>query len=64
MAQADPDRISGTLSITVLPQAKGQYVCQLSPSLSDRDREDIRCYGQTPEYAIAIALERLADEYR
>lgn len=64
MTEANPAQITGTLSITILPQANGQYVCQISPLLSDRDREDIRCYGQTQEHAIAVALEQLADEYR
>jgi len=64
MTEINPDHIAGTLSITVQPQAHGQYVCQMSPSLSDRHREEIRCSGQTPEHAIAIALEQLAAEYR
>jgi hypothetical protein len=62
MTESNLDHITETLTITVLPQTNGQYVCQMSASL--RDREDIRCYGQTPEHAIATALERLADEYR
>lgn len=53
-----------TITIAVLPQANGQYLCQMSPSLRDRLTHDIRCYGQTKEHAIAIALEQLADEYR
>jgi hypothetical protein len=60
----NPDRMTGTISITVLPQENGQYVCSLSSSLSDRTRDDTRFYGQTKEHAIAIALEQLADEYR
>lgn len=64
MTDMTPDRITGTLSITVLPQANGQYVCQLSSSLSDSPRTDIQCYGQTKEHAVAIALEQLADNYR
>lgn len=53
-----------TITIAVLPQANGQYLCQMSPSLGDRLTHDIRCHGQTKEHAIAIALEQLADEYR
>lgn len=64
MTENNPDRITGTISITVLSQTNGQYVCQLSTSLGDRPSYDIRCYGQTQEHAIAIALEKLADEYR
>jgi phosphoribosylformylglycinamidine (FGAM) synthase PurS component len=64
MTEINPDRITGTISMTVLPQANGQYICQMSPTLSDSHREDIQCYGQTKEHAIAIALEQLADDYR
>jgi phosphoribosylformylglycinamidine (FGAM) synthase PurS component len=64
MTDINPNRVTGTLSITVLPQENGQYVCQLSSSLSDRNREEIQCYGQTQEHAIAIALEQLAETYR
>lgn len=41
MTERNPDPIAGTLTLTVLPQADGQYVCQLSSSLGDH--EDIRC---------------------
>ncbi|MBD2530597.1 hypothetical protein H6G97_13850 [Nostoc flagelliforme FACHB-838] len=64
MTDMNPDRITGTITIAVLPQNNGQYVCQMSPSLNDFTREDIQRYGQTKEHAIAIALEQLADEYR
>ena len=64
MPAPTPDRITGTLSINVLPQPNGQYLCQLSPHLSDEPRADIQCYGQTKEHAIAIALEKLAESYR
>lgn len=58
------DRITGTISITVLPQNNGQYICQMTSALGDRSSDDTRCYGQTKEHAIAIALEQLADDYR
>jgi len=64
MTEVNPDRITGTITIAVVPQDNGQYVCQMSPSLSDSPRENLQCYGQTKEHAIAIALEQLADEYR
>ena len=64
MIGANPDCMTGTITIAVLPQDNGQYVCQLSPSFSDRSRDNIQCYGQTKEHAIAIALEQLAGEYR
>ncbi|MGM3307216.1 hypothetical protein ACSQ6I_14800 [Anabaena sp. WFMT] len=63
MTELNPD-ITGIITITLQPQSNGQYICQLSPSLSDSPRENIQCYGQTKEHAIAIALEQLADEYR
>lgn len=64
MTEANPDQITGTIAITVLPQDNGQYVCHASPSLSDRPRDDILCYGQTKEHALAIMLEQLAEDYR
>ncbi len=64
MTQMNPDGITGTISITVLPQDNGQYVCEIASSLSDRSNNCTRFYGQTKEHAIAIALESLADEYR
>ncbi|MBD2415537.1 hypothetical protein FACHB389_05660 [Nostoc calcicola FACHB-389] len=63
MTDVNPD-ITGTIMIALLPQDNGQYICQLSSSLSDSPRENIQCYGQTKEHAIAIALEQLADDYR
>jgi hypothetical protein len=35
MTQINPNSITGTISITVLPQEKGQYVCQILSSLGD-----------------------------
>jgi hypothetical protein len=63
MTKENADQMTVTLSMTVLPQANGQYACQMSSSLGD-DEEDIQCYGQTQEHAIAIALEQLAGKYR
>lgn len=60
----NPDRTTRTISITVLPQANGQYLCQMSTDLSDYPTNDTLCYGQTKEHAIAIALEQLANHYR
>ncbi len=64
MTQINPDCITGTIAIEVLPQSNGQYLCQISSSLSDRPDDTTNFYGQTKEHAIAIALENLADEYR
>ena len=36
----------------------------MSTDLSECPTSDIRCYGQTKEHTIAIALEQLADRYR
>lgn len=63
MTEPNADRITGSIAITVLPQANGQYLCQMSPTLSDQSRSS-EFSGQTPEHAIAIALEHLAEEYR
>jgi hypothetical protein len=60
------------LGITVLAKEAGKYICQLSRSLKTRGMPsidgapvtDILCDGQTPEHALAIALEQLAAEYR
>jgi phosphoribosylformylglycinamidine (FGAM) synthase PurS component len=67
MTEMNPNQITGTISITVLPQDNGQYVCQISSSLGDRGDRSSDCthfYGQTKEHAIANALEQLADDYR
>lgn len=56
--------ITGTISITVLPQENGSYLCQIVPTLNGESRTAQVFYGQTPEHAIAMALESLADEYR
>lgn len=64
MIQTNSEPITGTIAITVQPQNNGQYACHLLPSLSNHSPESIQCYGQTPEHAIAIALEKLADDYR
>jgi hypothetical protein len=64
MAEINPDRTTGTITIDVCVQSNGQYLCQISSSLSDRPNDTMNFYGQTKEHAIAIALEHLADEYR
>ncbi|MCC3423353.1 MAG: hypothetical protein JGK12_05340 [Microcoleus sp. PH2017_01_SCD_O_A] len=64
MTQINPDRTTGTITIDVCVQSNGQYLCQISSSLSDRPNDTMNFYGQTKEHAIAIALEHLADEYR
>ena len=64
MSQMNPDVITGTISLTVLPQTNGHYVCESSINLTGYSTSDTRCYGQTKEHAIALALEELASHYR
>ncbi|MEG4088644.1 hypothetical protein [Microcoleus sp. Pol12B4] len=64
MTQINPDGTTGTIAIDVFAQSNGQYACQISSSLSDRPDDRMNFYGQTKEYAVAIALERLASRYR
>lgn len=64
MTAINSEEISGTITITLEPQDKGQYLCHLSSSLGDRPTDEIQCYGQNKEHAIAIALEKLARGYR
>ena len=64
MTEVNPNSITGTIAITVLPEGNEQYVCQITPSLKDCPRDSLRCYGQTKEHAITIALEQLASDYR
>ncbi|MFM9263965.1 hypothetical protein [Tychonema sp. BBK16] len=64
MTEINPDRTNGTIAIDVSPQSNGQYLCQISSSLSDRPDDTMNFYGQTKEHAIAIGLEYLAKEYR
>jgi hypothetical protein len=64
MTEIKPDRTAGTIAIDVCAQSNGQYLCQISSSLSDRPDEQSNFYGQTKEHAIAIALEHLATRYR
>lgn len=64
MTEANPGQMTGTISIIVFPQDNGHYVCQVSPSFNNHSKDEIRCYGQTKEHAMAIALEQLAEHYR
>lgn len=64
MTQTNPDSITETIALTVLPQTNGQYICEMSTDLSECPTSDSRYYGQTKEHTIAIALEKLAARYR
>ncbi|BDA76187.1 hypothetical protein CAL7716_103530 (plasmid) [Calothrix sp. PCC 7716] len=55
--------ITKTVTINVLSDDNGRFVCQISPSV-DQLSHEIRCCGQSEEHAIAIALEQLASQYR
>jgi hypothetical protein len=55
--------ITKTITINVLSDDRGRYLCQISPSV-DQPLHEIRCCGQSEEHAIAIALEQLASQYR
>jgi phosphoribosylformylglycinamidine (FGAM) synthase PurS component len=64
MPQTTPNLISEKLFITVTLENNDYYLCQLSNPLPDLSQNNISCYGQTQEHAIAIALEQLAEKYR
>lgn len=64
MPETNPKLISENLSINVTLENNSYYLCQLTNPLPDPSQNNINCYGQTQEHAIAIALEQLADKYR
>jgi hypothetical protein len=64
MPQSVPPSNSGTIAITVIPQANGRYDCEVTPSLEGRIGPAMRFCGQNPKHAIAVALENLARAYR
>ncbi len=55
--------ITKTITINVLSDDNGRFVCQISPSV-DQPSHEKSCCGQSEEHAIAIALEQLASQYR
>jgi len=55
---------SGDIAIAIVPQANGRYVCEVTPSLDGRAGSTRRFHGQSPNHAIAIALENLAHAFR
>lgn len=71
MTEKELGRINGVISVDVQPHVDGHYVCQLSTTFGvgkdtrlENQVDQVSCYGQTKEHAIAIALERLAIDYR
>ncbi len=54
---------TSTITINVQTNEQGHFIAQISSDL-DLPEEEVICYGQSREHAIAIALERLAITYR
>jgi hypothetical protein len=54
----------GNMTITIRHQDNGHILSELAPTLDGQAGEPVRCYGQTPDHAIACALEQLAKQYR
>jgi hypothetical protein len=52
------------ITIAIQHQDNGHVLCELLPTHNNQAGEAVRCYGQTPEHAIACALEQLAEQYR
>jgi hypothetical protein len=55
---------SGNIAITIITQAGGRCVCEMTPSLEGRTGPSVRFHGQNPKYAIAVGLESLARTLR
>jgi hypothetical protein len=55
---------SGSIAISVFPQANGCSVCEVTPTLEGRTARTERFLGANPKHAIAIALENLARTFR
>jgi len=55
---------SGNIAITIIPQANGVFVCEVTPALEGRIGPTERFHGQNRKHAIAIALENLARAFR
>lgn len=64
MVHSNPVPNSGNIAITIIPQANGRYICEVSPSLAGRADPTMRFHGQDPKHAVAIALENLARVFR
>jgi hypothetical protein len=55
---------SGNIAINLIPQVNGSCVCEVTPSIGTQAIPTAKYYGQTPNHAIAIALENLARSFR
>jgi hypothetical protein len=58
------ERTSGIIALTVIPQANGRFVCEVTPALAGRAVTTKSFHGQTAKHAIANALEDLARALR
>ncbi len=64
MSQLGTSPTSGNIAITVISEARGRCICEVTPSLEGRTRPTKRFHGQNPKHAIAVALENLARMFR
>jgi hypothetical protein len=64
MGPSVPASNSGTSTITVISQAGGRCVCEMTPSLEGRTGPAMRFHGQSAKHAIAVGLESLARTLR
>ena len=55
---------SGNIAVTVIPQATGGWVCEVTTSLAARTDPTKSFHGQSASHAIALALEDLARMFR
>lgn len=60
----DRDPIHIMLSLTVTAQENEQYICRVTSSLGEQTGDTKTFRGQNQNHAIAIALEKLAADYR
>jgi hypothetical protein len=58
------ERTSGTIALTVIPQANGRYLCEVRPALAGQVATTKSFHGQIANHAIANALEDLARALR
>ena len=64
MHQSRPEPNCGNITITVIPEPSGRYICEVTPSLEGSIVPTKKFHGQTPKHAIAIAFEDLARTFR
>ncbi len=55
---------SGTIGVHVVPQPNGSWVCTMTSSFAGRERATKSVHGQSPNHAIALALEGVALAFR